>query len=262
MNLVRADQITYALGKRHKRDIFLTEVKTSSTWAGSHYRLDAVAIKPSWTQPCITIYEVKISRADFMRDEKYIGYLPHCHRLYFAAPLGIIKPDELAENIGLVTYNPETGGLRTAKKALFRPLDNLPSGLLYYLVLSRTDSDRHPFFSGVREYLEAWAQDKDERYKLAGKVRDKVQRLQGLEDGDSILECKRLEQKATELDDIHKILAEHGISKWNCREELHTRLEVGIPISSFSDIETIATISARLHEQVKEQGAGTNETKT
>jgi len=42
----------------------------------------------------------------------------------------------------------------------------MPWEMLYYVVISRLDSDCHPFFSDRREYLQAWVQDKAERKKL------------------------------------------------------------------------------------------------
>lgn len=245
----RADQITYALSKRHKSDIFLTEVKTDSTWVGRPQRCDAVAVKPSWTNPCITIYEVKVSRNDFMQDEKYVGYLPLCHRFYFAAPLGIIKPDELREDIGLITYNPDTGGLRTVRKALYKPLESLPTKLLYYLVLSRTDRDHHPFFTETRDYLEAWVEDKGERFKLSGEVRDKIKRLHLLEDGRVALEYRQLESKAAELEKIYKIFEEHGVSRWGWEADLRERFNHDMPVELVRDLKTMASIAERINKK-------------
>lgn len=66
---VRADQVLYALERRHRgahHDLFFTEVKTGRTnyaEPGELLRLDAVAIKPSWASPSITAYEVKVDGA-------------------------------------------------------------------------------------------------------------------------------------------------------------------------------------------------------
>lgn len=226
MNSVSADQITRALSKRNKKDIFLTEVKTGATWAGTHQRLDAVAIKPSWTQPCITIYEVKVSRSDFMADEKYIGYLPLCHRFYFACPSGLIKAEELREDIGLIYYKAETGGLRTVKKALFRPLENLPTGLLYYLVLSRLgDHERHPFFSSTREFCERYVEDKEERHELGRNVASKMARtLKEFQDSAQRHEVGHAQRLQKEIDEADAILGEHGLHLYNLKDELPRRL--------------------------------------
>lgn len=57
-------------------------------------------------------YEIKISRADFLADKKWQEYLKYCTFFYFIAPEGIIKKEELPENVGLIEifaseYSPE-----------------------------------------------------------------------------------------------------------------------------------------------------------
>jgi len=49
-------------------------------------------------------YEIKMSRQDFLQDKKWKKYLQFCTRFYFVAPKGIIKPEELPENIGLLEF--------------------------------------------------------------------------------------------------------------------------------------------------------------
>jgi len=47
-------------------------------------------------------YEVKVSRADFASDKKWRSYVPFFNRFYFATPKGIIEPEELPPEIGLL----------------------------------------------------------------------------------------------------------------------------------------------------------------
>jgi hypothetical protein len=68
-------------------------------------RADVVEIKPSYKRFCVNIYEVKISRADFLSDirsGKWKGYLSHCHRFYFAAPKGMLTKEDIPEEAGLI----------------------------------------------------------------------------------------------------------------------------------------------------------------
>jgi len=55
---------------------------------------------------CPWIHEVKISRADFLADvakpEKRGGYSLLCERMYYAAPAGLILPEEVPADCGLV----------------------------------------------------------------------------------------------------------------------------------------------------------------
>ncbi|ASS76839.1 hypothetical protein CIG75_19090 [Tumebacillus algifaecis] len=173
---VRADQITHALQQRHREDLFITECKTGPTQITRDEKLlkfDALAIKKSWTQPCITGYEVKVDRQDFLRDEKWPGYMKHCHRFSFVCPHGLIQPEELPDDVGLIYYKPEKGTLYTKRKALYRNIV-MSSDMLYYILLSRTESDRHPFFSTQREMLEAFVLDKAERRELSRHVNSKM----------------------------------------------------------------------------------------
>lgn len=47
-------------------------------------------------------YEIKITRADFLADKKWKQYLKFCNWFYFIAPEGVIKKEELPDNIGLI----------------------------------------------------------------------------------------------------------------------------------------------------------------
>ncbi len=89
------------------------DVPLGSSYANDHkvQRADVITVKPSYSRFCITIYEVKISKADFLSDirtEKWKGYLPHCHRFYFAVPAGMVKKEEIPEGAGLI-YRADNG---------------------------------------------------------------------------------------------------------------------------------------------------------
>ncbi|WP_165859332.1 MmcB family DNA repair protein [Desulfofundulus salinus] len=171
---IRADRILRQIARRHKDELFLTEVKNGPTLFGEGLLImDAVAVKKSWKKPCITGYEIKTSRQDFLRDNKWPYYLKYCHRLYFACPAGLIAPEEVPEDVGLIYYNPEKDCIHTKRAAAFRDIE-IPWKMLYYMLICRSKSDRHPFFSSQREYLEAWVQDKAERKELGWRVRNKM----------------------------------------------------------------------------------------
>ncbi len=81
---------------------FFLDVPLGSVWFAPYGegvpRADLVEIKPSYTRFCVSIYEVKVSRADFLSDiksGKWRGYLPHCHRIYFATPAGLVDKKEI-----------------------------------------------------------------------------------------------------------------------------------------------------------------------
>lgn len=51
-------------------------------------------------------FEIKASRQDFLRDDKWIGYLPYFNFFWFAIPEpGIVLPGDLPEDIGLLVLD-------------------------------------------------------------------------------------------------------------------------------------------------------------
>jgi len=236
------------LQKRHLEkklpDAFFTEVKNGPTWTSSNLlKLDAVAIKKSWSNPCITGYEVKVSRGDFVRDEKWHGYLRYCHQFYFVCPTGLIKPEELPPEVGLIYYNTEKDCLNSKRKALHRQIE-ISWEMLYYLAISRTDSDRHPFFSDKREYLEAWVQNKNEGKALGlvvgGKMAEQIEELQKKIDKLK-LDIKLQQPIINKFSVIESVLERHGI--YLHRRDIEGKLEEAfaskMPTDFVSNIELI-----------------------
>ena len=149
---VTSTHIKRALANKHHKDFFLTEVKSGSTWftsVGDMKILDGLAIRKSRSSPCFTGYEIKISRSDFLRDVKFYTYEELCNCLYIVCPKDMIKRTELPESVGLMYYDPEKNTITTKKKAIYRKIDYSPD-LLLYIIYSRLDSDRYPFYSDKR----------------------------------------------------------------------------------------------------------------
>ena len=143
---INSAMIKAAIARRHKEDMFFTEVKDGPTQiVRNHSKIDALGIKISWTNMTIVGYEVKVSRSDFLRDEKWPSYLPMCNQLYFAIAPGVCTPEEIPDVCGLVQLTPK-GGLRTIKKAPWRAIET-PVNMLLYLMFTyigpywRTDRD-------------------------------------------------------------------------------------------------------------------------
>lgn len=246
---VRADEITHALSKRHTNDLFLTEVKNGPTMGSGTemYRLDAVGVKKSWTSPCITGYEVKVDRQDFLNDDKWPAYREYCHRLFFACPKGLIEKDELPEDVGLIWFNPEKGTTYTRKKPLFRDV-GIPTDMIYYILLSRLESEKHPFFSEQREMAEAYVNDKANRIELSKKLHSKmVEDLRDLHQENAQLRRKQksFDEKDETLDNIMKLMREHGLSGrlWSIERELNSLLNQSLPDETVRKLERIVSAS-------------------
>lgn len=230
---LRADEIKHALSKVYGgiTALFLTEVKTGPTWyAGedSLMKIDALSLKLSWAKPCITAFEIKVSRSDFMNDDKWPGYLDYCHRFYFVCPSGLISRDEVSPEVGLIYVN-DAGNLLTRKKSLFRNID-LPWTLFYHLVISHMKQPKHPFFNDEREYMEALAADKPIKRQLELAVSEKKRsRIPELEKENQQLldELEFSKEAVQENKDIRKALNDFGVHGYQISarlKELRKRL--------------------------------------
>lgn len=142
---VTSTDIKLALKEFHngKPSYFITECKTCSTYFPDPQGLlkfDGLAITKSYTKPNIIGYEIKVSRNDFLQDNKWHLYLQYCNEFYFVVPKGLVKKEELPDHVGLIYFNPDTKGLRTVKKALYRQIEE-PVGVYKYIIFSRLEED-------------------------------------------------------------------------------------------------------------------------
>lgn len=205
-------QIKISLAKRHLgMDFFATEVKTGPTYGNNHlFKFDGLAIKKSWTQPCITGYEIKVSRSDFTSDTKYCCYLPYCHEMYFVCPKGMIKKDEIPTEFGLIYYNKDTNTLRTVKKAQYRQID-VSGDMLMYIIMNKLDSDRIPFYNSKKEYAVDYINEKDMRYIIGKELGSVLSN----ENANLHFELSKLRNAKSAIEDIeeikHFLRSEYGI---------------------------------------------------
>lgn len=133
----RAGDLLELLRARHVNDVFVGECHMGPS--GSR-RLDAWAMPRSWA-PWTTIgYEIKVSRQDFLHDNKWAEYLSVCHQLYFVCPNGLISAEELPQDVGLIWSTKQGSRLLTKRKAARREIDEHKIiKLLTYVLMSRTN---------------------------------------------------------------------------------------------------------------------------
>lgn len=230
--MVKADQIKQALAKKHTDDFFMTEVTLYSE--SKNYRMDAMAMAKSWTNPCLYGYEIKVSRSDFISDKKWPNYLGSCNTFAFVCPKGLITKDELDEGVGLYWYYPESGKIIAQRQPKYRHID-IPAKMYQYIIMSKLNSDRHPFYSSSREYFEAWIADKAERNSLANHVSGKLQtEMIELRTGAKSMERirERYESDHKLLQQVIAVLREKGLSinSWSdsWQDELRQALAGGL----------------------------------
>ncbi len=255
---VTSTDIKLALAEKHWRDFFLTEVKSGSTWMtarGDMKILDGLAIRKSWTSPCFTGYEIKVSRGDFLRDSKFYTYEELCNCLYIVCPKGMIDRTELPESVGLMYYAPDKKTITTKKKAIYRKIDYSPEMLLY-IIYSRLDSDRYPFFSDKREYYTAYLEGKRDNRDLGRAIKtrlveDNIRLERELEE----VRCFR--QALDTYRAIHRVLEKHRIYGWrgDIASELDKALSRKCPEDISSIRATLEGVVSRLErmEQAQEE---------
>lgn len=211
---ITSTDITRALAVKHHKDFFLTEVKSGSTWmtpSGEMKRLDGLAIKKSWTRTCFTGYEVKISRGDFLRDAKFYTYEELCNELYIVCPKGLIKREELPESVGLMYYDSGSKTIQTKKKAIFRKIE-YSADMLLYIIFSRLDSDRFPFYTTREQYCTDYINHEIDNRTLAERVKSRlIEDNARMEKELEYAKNETITKKLKRLSLIESLLEQHGI---------------------------------------------------
>ena len=217
-----SDQIMDLLARRHADDVFVSECKTGKSQGYNHSRLDAWAALKSWAHPCVFGYEVKVSRGDFLKDEKWRAYLDVCNQFYFVCPPGIIDPAEVPRDAGLLYASKNAAMLYTKKKAPHRDMMKPPVDVLWYILYSRAKIDREYVPSdeagGRRGVLRQWLAAKSDGQELSYLVRGRIQKIVN----DTREENKRLRMENEMFADIRNMMIEMGVvpSRWRGRQDV------------------------------------------
>lgn len=148
---------------------------------------DVLAVRKSFTNPNFIIYEVKVTRSDFLSDVnqgKYRRYFPDCCQLYFAAPAGLIKKEELPEGTGLIVRG--ENGWHVTKAAPRREHNPDPELLLKLLM------------RGYENQLVQWKQY-DRIKNLEYKDLKDASRAHGIRIGSELAQASEIIAQAEEL---------------------------------------------------------------
>lgn len=169
-----AQRIIQLLAEKHAGDVFVPECKDGPTTHGSHRRLDAWAMNRSWSQAAVFGYEVKVSRADFLKDEKWVDYLPMCNCLSFVSPRELIMPEELPQDVGLLWVSKTGQKLFTKRKSVHRDVE-IPEGVWRYILMCRAKITRE-YHSSDRTVAQwkAWLEEKRANRELGYEVRGRI----------------------------------------------------------------------------------------
>lgn len=265
---ITATDIKLALREMHsgKPTYFLTECKTCSTYFPDPQGLlifDGLAITKSYTKPNIIGYEIKVARNDFTRDNKWNLYLQYCNEFYFVCPKKLISKEELPDNVGLIWYDPDAKQvLRTVKRAQYRQI-NEPVGLYKYIIYSRLDEDRIPFYEDKAEYAKAYLQDKQIKKSIGSALGSKLSK--DLEEAYAKLDrASHNLDKLDNWDKVEKLLKQYNLIGWSWwkddgwLEDLEKALQSSYP-KDLDDVLSCLEGSVKKLKRIKEQCKGSME---
>lgn len=217
--------------KKHSNEICVPECKAGPTWtAVKTPRFDLWAMKKSYTKPMTWIYEIKVSRQDFLRDDKWQGYLKYCTDFYFVAPHGVIDVSEVPEQSGLLLSSKNGTRLYCKKKAPHRDV-KIPDSVFKYILMSRAkivDSDYYNIKNDKKEYWRQWLDEKKENQELGHNVSRKIRQLYNKNVKLVKMNQDRIEVRLEKLESVKRILKELGFNEnnldWAYEEKLRQRI--------------------------------------
>lgn len=205
---LRANTLLQLLEARHVKDVFISECKDGPTQLTTHLRMDGWAMAKSWAHPSVCAYEIKVSRSDFIADNKWPGYLPYCNQFYFVTVKDLIDISEVPEQAGLLVAIGKGPGARliTKKKAPYRDVV-IPESIYRYILMCRVKvaGEVDPM-ENSRDRWQAWLNQKAEDHKLGYQVAKRIrERATDLE-----IENHRLTKVMTQYDSLRATLERLG----------------------------------------------------
>lgn len=173
---VTAATIERLLEKKFDDHICFTELKGPT----GNGRIDFGAIKPSWSHPDVHAMEVKVSRRDFVQDDKWPPYLDACQMFWFVTAAGIVEKSEIPEQAGWMEASKNGLKLFIRKKAPRRKMSVEHQAKLFRQLLHarhyRTRGTHDPKQAqqqAIQRFLEA----SDEKAQIGRAVNEKIHRV-------------------------------------------------------------------------------------
>lgn len=246
-----AAQILAQLRVKHAEDVFVPECKNGPSGA-TFYRIDAWVMQKSWSHPTTFGYEIKVSRRDFLADDKWQNYLPLCSDFYFVCPSGLIQPEEIAAPAGLIWSSNEGSRLYVKKKAQRRTTE-IPESLWRYLVMRLGSGAAPDEAADWRAWLESKSEDLRLGRRCGKRLHEVVSKQVHLKETENI----RLQKELEKLGDVRAFLDRAGIdvhSSWDLVAALERRkreLQQALPEDFVYNLKSAHNALGRLLEQAK-----------
>lgn len=222
-----AQEILRLLAEKHAGDVFVPECKDGPTQSGPHLRLDAWVMPRSWSKPAITGYEIKRTRADFLRDTKWPRYLELCNQLYFVTPPGIASLEELPREVGLMEVAKTGTRLMTKRRAAYRDVQ-IPESVFRYVLMCRSQIVGE--MKGENRSLEFWREwlaRKRERQEVGHRVARRLRELYDENVTRVETESYRLRSQHERLEKAIEVLDQLGVrwkDGWGVEEDVRRKV--------------------------------------
>jgi hypothetical protein len=246
---MRADRIIELLAAKHAEDVFVPECKDGPTQSGEHLRMDAWVMKKSWSKPLTIVYEVKVSRSDFLSDDKWKFYLPYCNEFYFVCPAGLIKPEELPPEAGLLYVSTTETMLFKKKKSSYRADVAIPEAVSRYILMSRVKVQREYEKRDNVVFWRGWLTEVEKKqklgYEVSRKVRDLVEKYKDRAETAErrVKDCAEIENRISELGFDPK----RRIDTWGIKNKL-AELNGGMPKEFMPSLRQVKNHAEKLIE--------------
>jgi hypothetical protein len=101
---------------------------------------DVLAVRKSYTDPCVRIIEVKVSTTDFRRslqEGTWTRYMQFCNQFYYATPSGLINKNDLPDSVGWMVHTEK--GWNTIRGATYNPDGRLSEEQLMSLIFAEQE---------------------------------------------------------------------------------------------------------------------------
>lgn len=207
-------------------------------------RPDILAINKSYKKWNPMVYEIKISKSDFLSDVKsgkWMQYLDFACGVTFAVPAGLVNKTEVPEQAGLIVRHDEVW--RHAKRPTLRPFESFDLYTWIALLMSahgtyrsakmtprasefsRAAQERHKLGDEIRQFLNDQAAA---RYVIQQQEDRAKRRLEQAEKHAKAIIDKANEENPLVVDAVRKLLLEYGIAcnrGWSIESKVREMLD-------------------------------------
>lgn len=248
-----AVELSTLLAARHSDGIYVPECKMGQVGSRT---LDGWALLPTWSPLTSIGYEIKVSRSDWLQDQKFEEYRSACHLFYVVAPKGIVSVGELPGGVGLL----EPIGQGTGRRLVMRvkSIRQEPDAaklvrLMAHVLMWRKDMSNG--FAQSRErraaFWRAFVEEKKDFHVVGQSVKGRMRSM--LKEA---IDGRRLaEFKAEQLDEARIALEELGVKpghdRWVTRRNIEAALRQGAN-ETIADLSTTIERLANLRNRVYE----------